>query len=483
MSKYKLIMRSLTSPSVIYVILRYLTYLLQFGNALLLAKILGEHEYGIYCFALLIMQYMSYSNLGLNESLNIEYAAYIHNETEAQRIWNNTWSINIIINCALFLVCIPILWIVRPFEEYHFSGYSEVLLLTCVLFNLVRIYMTYNKLFGKLWKLNLQQLLPHLLVLLAIILLHEGVNTKTLVTLTGVAHLISLIVFRIHLYKPPRFQIDIACTKILIRRGVNLLLYNLSFYLMTLVASSLVSQYFSVEEFGCYSFSNTMVNGIVMSGGAFMFIVSPKILNRLTHYSTSESVELINRLRSVYVVFMDFVSLMAISASIFLTWFLPQYKDNLTVVFSLLMIGQVCNNSTAGYASLIIAKKKEACLVRFALTSVLITFALSTLLMQFFDSLFVIPGVVCVSSMVYSIQVIRYGCKLLRREDHNPLLEFLVYNKWIPLILIPLNACFINNTWFLIFILLLYIVVNYRNIRNAVVTGVLVLSNKEMLKL
>ena len=103
--------------------------------------------------------------------------------------------------------------------------------------------------------------------------------------------------------------------------------------------------------------------------------------------------------------------------------------------------------------------------------------------MQFFDSLFVIPGVVCISSLVYSLQVIRFGCKLLRRKDYNPLFEFFVYNKWIPLILIPLNAYIINNTLFLILILLLYIVINYRNIRNAVVTGLLVISNKEILKL
>ena len=64
----------LRSPSSVYVIFRYGTYIVQFLNSILLAKALGDIKYGIYSFVFLIMQYMSYSNLGINESLNTEYA-------------------------------------------------------------------------------------------------------------------------------------------------------------------------------------------------------------------------------------------------------------------------------------------------------------------------------------------------------------------------------------------------------------------------
>ena len=63
----------LRSPSSVYVIFRYGTYIVQFLNSILLAKALGDIKYGIYSFVFLIMQYMSYSNLGINESLNMEY--------------------------------------------------------------------------------------------------------------------------------------------------------------------------------------------------------------------------------------------------------------------------------------------------------------------------------------------------------------------------------------------------------------------------
>ena len=63
----------LRSPSSVYVIFRYGTYIVQFLNSILLAKALGDIKYGIYSFVFLIMQYMSYSNLGINESLNTEY--------------------------------------------------------------------------------------------------------------------------------------------------------------------------------------------------------------------------------------------------------------------------------------------------------------------------------------------------------------------------------------------------------------------------
>ncbi len=63
------------APSSTYVIIRYVTYAMQFANAILLARYLNEFYFGVYSFIMLVMQYMSYSNLGINESLNTEYAA------------------------------------------------------------------------------------------------------------------------------------------------------------------------------------------------------------------------------------------------------------------------------------------------------------------------------------------------------------------------------------------------------------------------
>ena len=91
------------APSSVYVIIRYVTYAMQFVNAVLLARYLDVFYFGIYSFIMLAMQYMSYSNLGINESLNTEYAAHKNDMSRLNDIWNNAWSINILLNIVIAL--------------------------------------------------------------------------------------------------------------------------------------------------------------------------------------------------------------------------------------------------------------------------------------------------------------------------------------------------------------------------------------------
>ena len=158
----------LRSPSSVYVIFRYGTYIVQFLNSILLAKALGDIKYGIYSFVFLIMQYMSYSNLGINESLNTEYA--VSKDSDRCKIWNTSWALNLLINTFLFMVFAFLISIVSLFSRYEFDSYGMLLLMTCIVINLSRIYITYYKLHGKLIKLNIQQFLPHFVLLVLVLI-------------------------------------------------------------------------------------------------------------------------------------------------------------------------------------------------------------------------------------------------------------------------------------------------------------------------
>lgn len=137
------------SPSSIYVIIRYITYIVQFANAVLLARYLNEFYFGIYSFIMLVMQYMSYSNLGINESLNTEYASHKNDTIQTTAIWNNAWSLNIVVN-TIIAVGIGILFLTTDylFPCYQFNNYKYLLLATCIIINLSKVYITYYKLWG-----------------------------------------------------------------------------------------------------------------------------------------------------------------------------------------------------------------------------------------------------------------------------------------------------------------------------------------------
>lgn len=479
----KKFIRVVSAPSSVYVIIRYITYALQFVNALLLAYYLDAFSFGIYNFIMLFMQYMSYSNLGINESLNTEYAIHKNEVSRLTDIWNNAWSINVLLSIVIAVICCVIFEFTdNLFQNYHFNDYKYELLATCIIINLSRVYITYYKLHGRLIKLNIQQLLPNLLILVLLIIFRERLTVSNIVLALLVSNLIALLIFRIGVPSIPKFSVNKDWVKILIQRGVTLLLYNLSFYLLTLLASSIVSICCSVEIFGCYSFANTLVNGVIMAGGAFLFIFYPKILNRLS-VSNSEAIGMIRKIREVYIVAMDLISLLSILCILIISLIIDQYGPQLVMIYAILILARIINNASTGYATLLIAKGKEYNLVIYGFMSVLII-AVCGLWVYFLNlSIEVVALSVVVASFIYTWLVVRAALKVLNMSKSFQVIlsEIFGMNKWLVCVIVLLNNFVLQSYWALCICILFYCIVNIRNIKKAIVAGISLLSNKNVL--
>lgn len=466
-----------------YVIIRYVTYVIQFVNAVLLARYLNAFYFGIYSFIMLLMQYMSYSNLGINESLNTEYAAHKKDASQLNNLWNNAWSVNIVLNIVITLVCLILFEITDTlFTTYQFNDYKYLLLATCIAINLSKVYITYYKLHGALIKLNIQQILPNLAIFLLLIIYRKELTISNIVIVLFVSNVLSLLIFRIGVPVVPKFSLNKQWIVILIRRGITLLLYNLSFYFLTLLASSLVSVYYSVETFGCYSFANTLVNGVVMAGGAFLFIFYPKILNRLSAGNV-EAIETIRKIREVYIVFMDLISLLSILCILVISSTVTQYGVKLVMMYAILMLGRIVNNASTGYAAFLIAKGKEHCLVVYGFLSVLVV-AVCGVCVHWLDlSVETIALSVAVASFVYTYLVIRLARKILEEPISYRIIlsEIFGMNKWLVCIIIIFNAFVLRSYIVLVVSMLVYCIINVKNIKRSVKIGVSVLSNKNAL--
>lgn len=480
---FKKVLHSILAPSSVYVIIRYVTYAIQFVNAILLARYLDGFYFGIYSFIMLLMQYMSYSNLGINESLNTEYAAHKKNVRLSNEIWNNAWSVNIVINVFIALACDALFLIAdNLFPTYRFNDYKYLLLATCVIINLSKIYITFYKLHGALFKLNVQQLLPNLAIFLLLLVYRRDLTIANIMVVLFISNLLSLIIFRIGLPATPKFSLNKTWVTVLIRRGVILLLYNLSFYFLTMLASSVVSAFYSVEEFGCYSFANTLVNGVVMAGGAFLFIFYPKILNRLCESEVAAK-QTLERIREVYIVFMDLVSLLSILFILVVSSTITNYGISLVTIYAILMLGRIINNASTGYAALLIAKGKEHYLVVSGFLSILVVALLGVCKYWLDLPVEVIALSVVAASFIYTYQVIWLAQKALNMPVSHRLVlkEIFGMNKWLVCIIIVLNTFVMKSCIVLIVCMLAYCLVNFNNIKRAIRAGLATLSNKDAL--
>ena len=471
------------APSSTYVIIRYVTYAMQFANAILLARYLNEFYFGVYSFIMLVMQYMSYSNLGINESLNTEYAARKNDAGQLKAIWDNAWTVNILLNVFITFGGGLLLFFTDDlFPDYRFNDYKYMLLAICITVNLSRIYITYYKLWGRLYKLNIQQILPNLAIFLLLVVYRDRISINEIVVALFVSNAFSLLIFRIGVPVAPRFAIKRSLVSVLIRRGITLLLYNLSFYFLTVLASSLVSLYYSVEVFGCYSFANTLVNGVVMAGGGFLFFFFPKILNRL-NTGNAEAAVLIRRIREVYVVFMDLISLLSVLFIIATTVVVPQYGVQMVIVYSILILGRIINNASTGYAALLIARGKERYLVIYGFLSILAVAVCGVCAHYLKLPVEYMALSVSIASFVYTYLVIRLALSDLGNPSsvRSILCDIFGMNKWLACLIIVLNAFVMHSYIVLLGCILLYCFVNIRNIRRAVTSGMQIVSDKNAL--
>lgn len=413
----------LFSSSVNYVVLRYVTYFVQFVNSFLLAKYLDMQTFGIYGFVMLVLQYISYMNLGISESLNTEFALKKNKTFLPKLIWECSWSINLLLSILLFVAGFAILYLYPDiFSKYRFSTYGCWVILLGIAANINKLYSVFYRLHGKLFKLNVQQLLPNLLVLVLIFIYKSDYSIRDILLTMLVGNLFSIVLFRINLPLPVRYNSHRKINRRLLIRGINLLIYSLSFSLITVLANTLVSFYYPVEDMGIYSYANTLSNAVVMAGGAFLFIFYPKMIYKFGSLSKNGIRDLLIKIKHVYVLGIDILTFTAVLFSPLIPVFLPGY-EKVTDVFCILMAAKIIINSSSGYSTFLIAKSKENVLTLYGAITMSITFLSGVAFIKMGMSLKYMAVSIVFASFVYAVLIIKYGYRLL--DISCPAKEFL----------------------------------------------------------
>lgn len=481
---FKHIAALLKSPASLYVILRYLTYGLQFVNSILLVNVLGEYSYGIYGFILMFTLYFIYLNLGVNDSLNAEYAINKDNLSVRNDLWNNAISLSI---CWYSFIIVGSLILLFEYPDilikYEFIGYGVLLILACVAHNFSIFYATLYRIYGKTLKVNIEQILPQIGILILIIGGKSIASITSIVIVILSANVISLILY---IHNPPEkfsFSLNIKVIKLLLSRGVSLLLYNLSFQLLTMLALMFVSAIFSVEQMGCYSLANSITNGVLMAGGAFLFIFFPKIINKMGQ-SKENGKRLIEKFKDIYIVFIDFISIVSIICVWGLSFAYPAYGTTLLKLYIFLIVGRIINNSCIGFSTYLISVKKEKLLVICGISSILLSVMGYALVKTLDLGIINVPQVIVVASFLFSSLVICIGQKELYGSLKLPLFLSLLLGqgKWVIFLSAIIYSYLSDSYIVLLGGLLLYLILNYKKLYYSLKNGYVIVANRSSLQ-
>ncbi|MDP2541104.1 hypothetical protein CSC81_01120 [Tenacibaculum discolor] len=460
----------LKNKVLLYTLSRYLTYGIQFVNSLLIAKYLGVYYLGVWGFITLTLQYLLRLNLGVSNATNA--ITSIHRSDN--KYVSQVVGVSVVLLLVLSFVILLMFASVRFFafeigEKYSFVNYLPCVVIVAILNHFNLLFSNIFRVYGKLLAIMVNQSLLPIGILLVTFFLKGEDLLWALIMVSVIAAFISFLFFL--LTSPvsfkPVFNWELA-KKIQIK-ATYLFLYNACFYLILISTRTFISSYYSVENFGLFTFSFTLASTVLLLFQSFSFLIFPKLLNRFSSKSNEEITHLLNVLRKGYITITHFFSYIVILLFPFLIKLFPQYISTVNTFIIIVLTNALYTNSF-GYPELIIAKEKEKMISLIAVFALILNVFLCCFFVFFLRvSYEYVMLATMFTYLIYIISLAQYGRGLLLKG--KPLINTLkdIFSfKW----LIPYVLCILlmflkkDKDWLYITPIFIFVILNYKEFIN-----------------
>jgi O-antigen/teichoic acid export membrane protein len=244
-------------------------------------------------------------------------------------------------------------------------------------------------------------------------------------------------------------------------QGLNLLLYNVSFHLMIIGTKSIVSYYYSVDEFGFFSFSWNLAQASMMILQIVSFLLYPKILNRFISMDNDKILQLITNIREKYVNISFFFTYLAFACTFLIIKLFPEYKTSCSS-FIILSLSLALYNFTFGSSTFLISKGNEKILSKYSFFCLMICIIM-TLFISFVHFTYIYVSIsMLISYCILSILINKKVYALLNIKNYysHTIREIFSFKIWMPIIL-TLILVFSRMSYIYYFVpLLFFIIIN-----------------------
>ena len=342
-----------------YIFSQYVTYFIQFINSLFIAVYLGPYYLGVWGFITLIIQYLNQINLGIAHSVNAIISIKKNKKWYVEKIIGTSFTMLIVLSIVMAIsFAINEIFDLNLGDKYNFSKYALFVVIIGILGNFNMLFNNIFRVYGRLFEIAFNQAAFPVLMLV-VIMLFKGDNLLwALVVANLLAFLASFVLFLVKSPVSIRPIADFRLIKTIQIKGWHLFVYNTSFYLIVISTRSFVSAYYSVEEFGYFTFAFSLANVILLLLQSFSYLIYPKMLNRFATMTRDNTIELLHQIRNAYILTSHGLVHLAILFFPLFVHFFPQYKAAGTA-FKLIALTVVLYTNSFGYSGLLIAKGKE----------------------------------------------------------------------------------------------------------------------------
>ncbi len=408
---------ALKNKVLLFVFSRYGTYVIHFINSLFIAVYLGPYYLGIWGFITLITSYLNHVNFGIVHSVTAIISVHKSKELYVEKIIGT--SITMLIVLSIIAIVFFITNEVFNFnfgEKYNFSLYAPVVVLIGVLAYFNNLLSSIFRVYGRLFEIGFQQTIFPVLISCAILFFKKSDLLWALVGANFFAFLFAFILYFIRspvklkpLFIPRLF-------KVIQIKGWHLFIYNTSFFFIIISTRSFVSAYYSVEEFGYFTFAFTLANVMLLLLQAFAFLLTPKLFNRFASNSNKENSEMLEKLRDAYVTTSHLLIHLAILFFPLFLLLFPQYEIA-SNAFKLIALSIVLFTNSFGYSGLLIAKGFEKKLGRVSFLALVINVTVALVLIKLIHVPFTLAVVSIMTSYFIYVLILGFmGRKMLELD-------------------------------------------------------------------
>ena len=367
-----------------YLFSRYFSLALQFLSSIFIALKLGVYHFGIWSFMLLLINIGSSCNWGIGNAATILLVQHKDDEKLCRSYVLN--SLILVLLTALIPVAVTVYdrAIGIPFfEKYHLgnliyaAGGVVILQYLCNFF--VNIYRVKNRIMEIIIQ---QSLWP--LIMTCLIFCSSGEKLLNLLAVGYIAALsVAVAVFTAFFhFRGSRSDVSITRSREIISKGFFLFLYNACFLAIMLSTKFLISYYYSVAEFGYFSFAFSLAQGVVLLIDSLIFLVFPKMIDMLKGNDVEQIRSAIKVLRENYLLPLHLLFYIILVISVPFFHFMPQYSKSF-LPFVLILFTLVIYSNCFGYNSYLLAQNREKSFSLIVLTALCFNILLVWALVRF----------------------------------------------------------------------------------------------------
>lgn len=349
-----------------YLFSRYLTYFIQFVSSIFIARSLGPFYFGIWGFILLIINYFRIFDFGISNATSVLLVQNRDNKQKESLISTNSIFLVSLLGLIITLFAVYYYFFgFALFDKYHLNNYFYLICIIGILSNYNVLLMSIYRVNNSLKEISIYQSVIPLLCFAALFLFKDNALLIALVFSYIIGNVYSLVLFIKNKKIPKLSVLDKETMKQIFSKSLFLFFYNVSFYLIIVSIRTLISIYYSVEEFGYFSFAYSLANSILLFLQALTFVIFPKVIHKLKDNNYAEINKLILNIRDSYVTLSFGLIFLGTILYPVLLYFVPKYADTYDVICYCALATVLYTNSF-GYGSFLMAQNKERLLAALA---------------------------------------------------------------------------------------------------------------------